>query len=785
MNQRTLTTLEFDKIIEMLTLRANCCVSREAAKALEPKCSFFDVQSELALTLEAETVFVRTGYSPVDDFPDMRDSLKRVRAVLFLPPSDLLNISRDLRAIRTARESLQSDGVGDRLKNLSHGLITYEYIEDEINRCIMSEDELFDNASPALARIRRSIRTVNEKVREKLNSMIRSQTYQKYLQEPIITMRNGRFCIPVRQEHRANVPGLIHDQSGSGQTLFIEPNIAVELGNELKRLQAEESAEIERILTEITAQIVPAADDIYDSLHTLGFIDLAFAKAKLASEMHAICPKINDRGLITIVRGAHPLIPRDKVVPIDLWLGDDFKTLIITGPNTGGKTVTLKTVGLFTLMAMAGLFVPAAEGTQLSVFDNVFADIGDEQSIEQSLSTFSSHMKNIVSILDGVTENSLVLLDELGAGTDPIEGAALAMSILENLHARGCDTVATTHYSEIKAFALSREGMENASMEFDINRLCPTYRLFIGIPGKSNAFEISSRLGLSDGIIERAKAFLKNEDVKFEDIISSADETRKIAEREKELASQAREELYRLREQAERERMKLDEEREKNRRRAKEEARAVVASAKREMESLIKSLRELKNIDKRELDRAIQQARDKMRETEQSLAKDAEIQTEKPDPGEPPKSVVPGQTVRVLSVDKEGTVLSPADARGDVVVQLGIMKLSVKLSDLRIINSGVKQEVDKSSRPKSRSVSLELDIRGLMVDEAIPIVDSYIDDAFMAGLSEVNIIHGKGTGALRAGVQNYIRRHPRVKSFRMGDYGQGDAGVTVVVLKKS
>lgn len=785
MQNRTLKTLEYDKIIDQLVMRANCCVSRELANALTPEFDFSKALFELELTLEAETLFRRTGYTPVDDFPDMRNTLKRLHAVLFLPPGELLNISKDLRAIRTARESLVKENTGAKLLNLAHSLITNEYIESEINRCILNEDELFDNASPALARIRKSIRQVNEKVREKLNTMIRSSTYQKYLQEPIITMRNGRFVIPVKHEYRTNIPGLIHDQSGSGQTLFIEPTIAVELGNELKRLQAEESAEVERILTELTAMVTPAAKDIYDGLLVLGDIDLVFAKAKLAAEMNAICPKLNDKGIITIVRGAHPLIPRDKVVPIDIWLGDNFKTLIITGPNTGGKTVTLKTVGLFTLMAMSGMFVPAAEGTELSVFDNVFADIGDEQSIEQSLSTFSSHMKNIVDILNNATESSMVLLDELGAGTDPVEGAALAMSILETLHASNCDTLATTHYSEIKAFALSREGMENASMEFDINRLCPTYRLFVGIPGKSNAFEISKRLGLSDTVINRAKSFLKKEDVSFEDIISSADETRKIAERERALATAAREELYNLREQVERERLKLEEERQKNRRKAKEETKAIIANTKREMESLIKSLRELKNIDKSELDRTVQKTRDRIRDTERQLSDTSDDTTTKPDEGEPPKSVSPGQTVRVLSIDKEATVLSPADTRGDVMVQVGIMKLTVKLADLRPIAHSAKSAPGKNTTPKSKTVSLELDIRGLMVDEALPIVDSYIDDAYMAGLNEVNIIHGKGTGALRTGVQGYLRKHPRVANFRMGDYGQGDAGVTVVALKKN
>ena len=670
------------------------------------------------------------------------------------------------------------------LYNLAGLLITHRSAEEEINRCIINEDEIFDGASPALARIRRAMRLANEKVREKLNSMIRSTAYQKYLQEPIITIRNGRFVIPVKQEYRQQVPGLIHDQSSSGATLFIEPSAVVELGNEYKKLLAEEADEIERILTELTAMLAPYADEIREDLNIMGQIDLVFAKAKLSRELNAVMPRLNRNNYVRIVRGRHPLIPADRVVPIDIWIGRDYRSLIITGPNTGGKTVTLKIVGLFALMVQSGIFVPANEGSEFPVFEHIYADIGDEQSIEQSLSTFSSHMKNIVGILDKADENSLVLLDELGAGTDPIEGAALAMSILEELNDRHCICVSTTHYSEIKAFAMTHEGMENASMEFDIDRLCPTYRLYIGIPGKSNAFEISSRLGLPNSIIDKAKGFLKGEDVRFEDIISSAQSQHRIAEEERKMAEEARAELEKLRADAERERRKLDEDRNRLQAKAKEDAKRIVADTKREMEKLIVEIRSIKDIDRSAADRVIQAARDTLRATETAVNEKEAIKKE--DNTKPPKTVRAGDTVNIVTLDQKATVLSAPDSKGEVMVQAGVMKLNVKLKDIRLI------EEKKAAAPTSgkvglgagKQVGLELDVRGMLVDEANIIVDRYLDDAYNAGLSEVNIIHGKGTGALRAGVQAFLKRHPLVKGYRMGSYGEGDAGVTVVTLKK-
>lgn len=785
MEKRVLKTLEYDKILAMLKERASCCVSRELVDTMEPSGDFDTVERELKLTAEAETLFYKTGRSPVDDFPDMRHCLERMHAALFLSTGELLGIASCLKAARIAKDILAKEvGEESYLYNLAGLLITHRSAEEEINRCIINEDEIFDGASPALARIRRAMRLANEKVREKLNSMIRSTAYQKYLQEPIITIRNGRFVIPVKQEYRQQVPGLIHDQSGSGATLFIEPSAVVELGNEYKKLLAEEADEIERILTELTAMLAPYADEIREDLNIMGQIDLVFAKAKLSRELNAVMPRLNRNNYVRIVRGRHPLIPADRVVPIDIWIGRDYRSLIITGPNTGGKTVTLKIVGLFALMVQSGIFVPANEGSEFPVFEHIYADIGDEQSIEQSLSTFSSHMKNIVGILDKADENSLVLLDELGAGTDPIEGAALAMSILEELNNRRCTCVSTTHYSEIKAFAMTHEGMENASMEFDIDRLCPTYRLYIGIPGKSNAFEISSRLGLPNSIIDKAKGFLKGEDVRFEDIISSAQSQHRIAEEERKMAEEARAELEKLRADAERERRKLDEDRNRLQAKAKEDAKRIVADTKREMEKLIVEIRSIKDIDRSAADRVIQAARDTLRATETAVNEKEAIKKE--DNTKPPKTVRAGDTVNIVTLDQKATVLSAPDSKGEVMVQAGVMKLNVKLKDIRLI------EEKKAAAPTSGKVGLgagkqvgfELDVRGMLVDEANIIVDRYLDDAYNAGLSEVNIIHGKGTGALRAGVQAFLKRHPLVKGYRMGSYGEGDAGVTVVTLKK-
>ncbi|MDO4852960.1 MAG: endonuclease MutS2 [Clostridia bacterium] len=784
MNQRALITLEYDKIRAMCASFAVSELGKAEVESLTPSTDLDTARRLLRQTWEADAIFRRTGRTPVDTFPDLRNTLRRAHAAYSLSMGDLLGVSRCLFVSRNAREILLSGDEDNELHRLANPLSSHRTVEEEINRCILSEEEISDNASPALSRIRRQMRITNERVRDKLNSIIKSSTYQKYLQEPIITMRNGRYAVPVKAEFRQQIGGLVHDQSSSGQTLFIEPTAVVELGNEYKRLLAEEKQEIERILAGLTALVAPYADELYNSLGLLAKIDGIFAKAILARDQSAYCPRLNDQNLIRIKNGRHPLIDKKTVVPISVWIGDGYNTLIITGPNTGGKTVTLKTVGLFTLMASSGMFLPADENSDIAVFDEVCADIGDEQSIEQSLSTFSAHMTNIVDILNRANAHTLVLLDELGAGTDPNEGAALAQAILEHLQLSGAVTFATTHYSEIKAFALTKEGMQNASMEFDVDRLCPTYRLFIGIPGKSNAFEISKRLGISDAIIERARQYLETEDIAFEDVLSGAEAQRRAAEETAEKVNAEYAEAKRLRSELEKEKNRLQADRAAIREKAREDAREMVNDTRREMEALIANLRHVENIDHKALERAIQSSRDALRKKQASLYDNGALPVDAA--GMQPNTVTPGQTVQVVSLGSNATVLKAPDGRGNVQVQAGAVKLFVPISDLRIAEQKKQEKV--VTRPREimtdiKSMKYELDLRGYLVDDAILEIDAYIDQCVLSGRTEFNIIHGKGTGALRAGVQNYLKTHPKVKSFRLGNYGEGDAGVTVVTLK--
>lgn len=789
MDARVLRILEFDKIRDLLVDLAMSDMGKERAAELLPSNDYEQVSIFLEQTAEAEAVLFRIGHNPVDAFADVRSSLKRCRVASSMSAKELLEIVKALRAIRLCKEALvkgESEVCEGHIVRMAMLLNTSRSVEEEVFRCIISEDEIADSASSRLGALRRQIKNCNERVREKLNSLIHSQTFKTYLQEPIITVRNGRYVLPVRSEYRAQVPGLLHDQSGSGATLFIEPMAVVEIGNELKKLMAEEREEIDRILAALTAMIAPDADSFLNSLSIMAVLDVIFAKAALSRRMNAVRPKLNDKGSIRVIAGRHPLIDKDEVVPIDVWLGKDFKTLIITGPNTGGKTVTLKTVGLFTVMAQAGLFLPAQTGVEISVFDNVYADIGDEQSIEQSLSTFSSHMKNIVNILSRADDRSLVLLDELGSGTDPIEGAALAMAILDELHSRRSIVLATTHYSELKAFALTREGMENASVEFNVQTLRPTFRLFIGIPGKSNAFEISKRLGLENRIIESAQLFLNHKDVRFEDIISNAESQKRIAEEERALAEAARSELYRLRDEAERERKKLSEQHSKLLTKAQEEAKTLVRRAREETEQIIKELKSAGSTqDQAERSRVIQQARDALRKNDDQLTQKSDKQ-DKMNNSPPPKTVQPGETVYVVTLDQNATVLSPPDAKGEILVQAGIMKLNVKLKDVRSIAAPKAEQKRTASKVsmEAKRPSLELDVRGMTVDEAILELDKYVDDAIIMGIQELSIIHGKGTGALRAGVSDYLRRNGRVEEYRLGRYGEGETGVTIITLKK-
>jgi len=780
--EKTFITLEYDKILSILKQHLASDIGQEFAQKLRPTTSLKEAETLQEQTWEAESIYTRTGRTPISGFPDVRDLVGRIHASLFLSTRELMAIAQAMRAAREAKEVLQTGDENSLLCNLANRLTSHRSVEEEVARCILGEDEISDNASPELNRIRRQMKIISERVREKLNSMLKSQTTQKYLQEAVITIRNGRYVLPVKAECRSQVPGLVHDQSSSGATLFIEPSAVVELGNENKRLFIEEKNEIERILSGLTAMIAPFADEIYISCNVMGALDVIFARAIMARDQRAVRPKLNESGSVRILRGRHPLIQKDRVVPVDIWLGETFRTLIITGPNTGGKTVTLKTVGLFTLMAMSGMFIPAAEGTEISTFDSVFADIGDEQSIEQSLSTFSSHMTNTVRILAEADDRSLVLLDELGAGTDPVEGAALAQAILESLYDRSTLTVATTHYSEIKAFALMHVGMQNASMEFDVDRLCPTYRLFIGIPGKSNAFEISRRLGLSDAVIDRAQDFLQKKDVAFETVLSEAEQARRTAENDKEAIYKIRIETEKIKTELEKEKKKLEDEKTLLRQKAREDARKMVQETRQDMEKLIVQLRSIENIDQKQLERAVQTSRDTMRKTEERLYEQA-VQRETA--GEAPASVHPGERVKLITLGQEATVLKAADSKGEVLVQAGIMKLSILLNDIRPLEQKKKpqQTTAKVSISQDRGNALSVDLRGSMVDDACMELDRFIDNALITGVHEFYVVHGKGTGALRTGVQQYLKNHPRVKTFRIGAYGEGDAGVTVVTLK--
>ena len=785
MNDRALRVLEFNKIQARLAEFALTGLGRERCMALRPQETLLQAQEALEETEEAQVILTYLGGSPLVEFSDVRPFLTMAEKGASLSPRSLIDIARSLTAARSARSALVTERENTpRITGLASHLQTFRQLETAINDAIISEEEISDHASPALADIRRHIRQANERVREKLNSMVHGSGFSKYLQESIVTMRNGRYVIPVKQEFRQFVPGLVHDQSSTGATLFIEPMAVVELGNDLKQWTAKEREEIERILAELSAQVGAQSDMIALNISILADLDFIFAKGQLSRDMNGILPHMNDQGRIRLVRARHPLIPRDTVVPCDLWMGEEFTTLIVTGPNTGGKTVTLKTVGLLTLMAQSGLHVPANLGTTLSTFDQVYADIGDEQSIEQSLSTFSSHMTNIVEIMKAVTSRDLVLFDELGAGTDPTEGAALAQTILDTLLKRQVRTLATTHYSELKAYALSTPGVENASVEFDVATLKPTYRLSIGVPGKSNAFEISRRLGLSEEIIEQAKTLLSANDVRFEDVIAGAEYQRQVAEKEREIAEQARAETVKLRNEAEALYREMEQRRQTTERKAKEEGRRIVENARREAEDVIAQLKKMKKEGAAGRDAEVNALRQKMQSSLEGLAEG--LATANPTLTPPPKDLKPGDLVDIIHLNTRGTVLSKPDAKGEVQLQAGIMKMKAHISQLRLVEEP-KPKKEKSrvmvhSQSASRTVRMECDVRGMALDEALIEVEHYLDNAVMAGMNEVAIVHGKGTGTLRAGIQQHLKHYPHVKSFRLGQYGEGESGVTIVTL---
>ena len=784
MQKRTLRVLEFTKIRTMLSEMAVTPMGKERCEALEPSSNLEEVRLWQQETEEATVVLQYLGGSPLTPFEDVRSSLSLAQKGATLSPKALLSVAEMLRASRSVRSALVTDrettpiltGYAGSLRQVAH-------IERDITDAILSEDEISDHASSALADIRRHLRGATDRIRERLNQMLRNPNFQKFVQDPIITVRNGRYVIPVKAEARGSVPGLVHDQSSSGATLFIEPMAAVEMGNELKEWELKERQEIARILLALSQEIAPHADDLMEDLDTLSDLDRIFAKGRLSRSMQGVSPKLNDRGYINIIRGRHPLIDPDKVVPGSLWLGDEFTELIITGPNTGGKTVTLKTVGLFTLMAQAGLQVPADLGTEMAVFEQVFADIGDEQSIEQSLSTFSGHMSNIVTIMRDVTPRDLVLFDELGAGTDPTEGAALAQSILQRLLEIHVRTMATTHYAELKAFALSTRGVENASVEFNVETLRPTYRLSIGVPGKSNAFEISRRLGLSEQLIDQAKNLLSGDTLRFEDVIANAEYHRQIAERERKIAEDAAKETVRLRDEAEKLRREMEERRETTLRKTREDARRIMEGTRREAETILSDLKRMRK--NAAIDGDPNAARKRIEESLDALS---EKLPEKSDDSAAPQTVKPGDKVKVVNLGTQATVLEAPDRNGEVQLQSGSMKFKAKLANLRLVKEEKKKEKPKTSvhaetGTMTRSVRMECDVRGMALDEAIMTVDQYLDAMVLQGVGEVSIIHGKGTGVLRSGIQQALRHHPHVKSLRLGVYGEGEDGVTVVTLK--
>ncbi len=784
MQQRTLRVLEFTKIREDMAALALTPMGAERCRALEPSTNLAEAQLWQRETEEATVIIQYVGGNPLVSFEDVRPSLSLSEKGAVLPPRALLQVAGMLRASRAARDALCTGrSTTPLLEAKAAGLTPLENIERDITDAIISEDEIADRASSTLADIRRHLRGASDRIKDKLNQMIRSASLAPYLQDAILTVRNGRYVIPVRAEHRAQVPGLVHDQSSSGATLFIEPMAAVEMGNELKQWELKEKQEIARILAALTEEIAPHADKLRSDVELLGELDFIFAKGLLSRKMRGVQPKLNDTGYINIIRGRHPLIPDEKVVPGSLWLGKDFTALIITGPNTGGKTVTLKTTGLFTLMAMAGLQVPADVGTELAVFEQVFADIGDEQSIEQSLSTFSGHMTNIVTIMRDVTPRDLVLFDELGAGTDPTEGAALAQSILTRLVKIKVRTMATTHYSELKAFALSTPGVENASVEFNVETLRPTYRLSIGVPGKSNAFEISRKLGLSESLIDDAKTLLSGESIRFEDVIANAEYHRQVAERERKLAEEAAKETVRLRDEAEKLRKEMEERRETTLRKTREDARRLMENTRRESDALIADLKRMKK-SMAAPDAEINAVRKRLESDIDSLSDGLKQEI---DTGtKPPETVKPGDLVKILTLGTDGVVLSAPDSKGEVQLQAGVMKFKAHLSQLRLKQEEKpkkKTVVHTQTGAMDRTVRMECDVRGMTLDEALMTVDQYLDNAMLAGMGEVSIIHGKGTGVLRSGIQRELRRNPHVKSFRLGVYGEGEDGVTVVTMK--
>lgn len=785
MDTRSLKRLEYHKILEQLAGCAGSILGRERALELQPVTEVDLILRWQAETTEARELMRLEPAAEIGGWNDIRSQLERAIRGAMLEPEELFYIGQTLTAFRRIRKFLvERTEQYPLLGELGAALTSFSELEKKINSAILAGGEISDNASSSLAQIRRRLVNAQLQIKQRLEHIIRSPNYQKYLQDPIVTMREGRYVVPVKVEYRSQIPGIVHDQSGSGATLFIEPMPVVEANNEIKRMQAAEKQEIINILTDLTAGVRLYGEEIRYSLEAIAQLDFIMAKARYSQRLDAWAPMVVEEPSVDIRRGRHPLLTGD-VVPTTIHLGNEFDTLVITGPNTGGKTVTLKTVGLLVLMAQSGLHVPADAGTEIGIFGQVFADIGDEQSIEQSLSTFSSHMKNIVNITEEVSSNSLVLLDELGAGTDPTEGAALAQAVLEKLHNAGARTVATTHYGELKNFAYARERVENASVEFDVATLRPTYRLLIGKPGRSNAFEIAIRLGLSPELVDKAREFLTTEQIQVEELMNNLERLQQEAEQEREESRRLRQEaeLIRVRymEKEQEFLIKKDAVLEK----AYEEARKVVKQSRMEAEELIKDLRAKISEDAAKIrEGAIQNAREKLKTMQ------GKLQDKKPRPriqdGDVPETVSPGEEVFLPNYNQKGIVVSPPAGNGEVQVQVGIIKINVQLHELRKVVSakpgGGQSKVANLMANKARDINSKLDMRGMRVEEALMEIEKYLDDAYLAGLPKVYLVHGKGTGALRAAVHQELKGHHRVKSFRLGEHGEGGMGVTVVEL---
>ena len=793
MNSKVLKTLEYEKIIEQLVNCAGSLLGKDLCKNLVPSSDIEEIRTMQHETSLALARIYQKGSLSFSGVRDIRGSLKRLEVGSILSTQELLHISKMLDVCSRAKSYDRKDNdetEPDALDVMFQALQPLAPLAGEIRRCILSEDEISDDASPTLKSIRRSIGQMNDKVHAQLTSMVNGSA-RTYLQDAVITMRNGRYCLPVKAEYRSQVQGMIHDQSSTGSTLFIEPMAVLKLNNELHELELREEKEIEVILSTLSSCAAAELEPLETNLELLTRLDFIFARAQLSRSYNGSEPVFNQKGIINIKKGRHPLLDKKKAVPIDIRLGKEFELLIITGPNTGGKTVSLKTVGLFTLMGQSGLHIPAFDQSELSVFDEVFADIGDEQSIEQSLSTFSSHMTNIVNILAKATPHSLVLFDELCAGTDPTEGAALAIAILSNLHRQGIRTMATTHYSELKVFALTTPGVENGCCEFNVETLSPTYHLLIGIPGKSNAFAISSKLGLDDYIIEEAKGNLSQQDEDFESLLADLENSRVTIAKEQDEINHYKQEIEQLKNRLEHKQESLDASREKILRDANEQAHKILRDAKEYADTTIKNFNKFgkANIDSR----AMEQERNRLREKMSSVEKNLTIKPAKKAAASKQlqaKDIHLGDSVRVLSMNLKGTVSSLPNAKGDLFVQMGIMRSQVNLRDLELIPDvetvnprTTRTGTGKIKMSKSASVSTEINLLGKTVDEALAELDKYLDDAYLSHMPSVRVVHGKGTGALRKAVHNYLRRQKHVASYRLGEFGEGDAGVTIVTFK--